>query len=100
MNRQNSAKVVFALMASFASIATIPASANLPSEQLIASLDRYSHSPLTSSDYSMPEMDDVYSPVRIPEKKSAIDRDLRSGLHQAVRYLKGKTLMKSSLKKG
>jgi membrane-bound lytic murein transglycosylase A len=100
MNRQNSAKVVFALMASFASIATIPASANLPSEQLIASLDRYSHSPLTSSDYSMPEMDDVYSPVRIPEKKSAIDRDLRSGLHQAVRYLKGKNPNEVVAKKG
>ena len=100
MKRPNTVKVVFALMASISTTATITANPTLHGEQIIASLDRYSSSPFDSNDYSMPEIDEKYSPVRVPERTASITRDLRSGLHQAVRYLKGKNPNALVAKKG
>ena len=100
MLRQNSVKVVFALIASVLSTTAITAIPNLQDEQIIASLDRYSSSSFSSSDYSMPDMDDIYSPVRIPEKSASITRELRNGLHQAARYIKSKNANEVVAKQG
>ncbi|PWQ96671.1 MltA domain-containing protein [Leucothrix arctica] len=100
MKRQNAVKVVFVLMASLVTTAAINAKPNILNEQLIASLDRYSHSPFDANDYSMPDMDDEYSTIRIPEKSLSITKDLRTGLHQAVRYLKTKKPNDVVAKKG
>lgn len=90
MIRKNSVKVVFALMTSLVTTAAITANPNFQDERFIASLDRYTHSPFGSNDFSMPDMDDEYSPIRIPDKTTSITRELRKGLYQAERYLKTK----------
>jgi len=48
----------------------------------------------------MPVIDEDYSPVRTSEKSASITRDLHSGLHQAIRYLKDKNPNTVVAKKG
>ncbi|RVU84547.1 hypothetical protein EOL70_09805 [Leucothrix sargassi] len=90
MIRQNSVKVVFALMSSFATSAALCASPQLEDDHVISSVARYSNASFGANDYAMPEMDEPYSPVRIPQKQASMDRDLRNGLHRTMRFLKKK----------
>ena len=100
MKQQNSIRVAVILVACLGSIATMATSPSLQDEHVTASLGRYSQSPLDSHDYVMPEMDEVYAPVRIPQKSAGMTRSLRSGLHQAAKYLKGQKPNNLVAKKG
>jgi len=100
MKCQTSVKVVIVLVASLVTTVAITATPHYQDQQIIASLDRYTYSPSNSNDYLMPDFDNDYSPIRIPDKQASLTKELRDGLYQAERYLKSKNPNEIVARKG